>query len=188
MRRWLSTALVSPSHRLVRSVVVPVQVWLVVTSSGLIVQKESGATSEHSKIHELLSFHQPLSLTPSDTLTVGLNGLLMNGFSPLALTSSTSLSAFSHPSTPSSMSTVSEDNDWVQIDLSPKGSASSSSYGIVVPPPAASTTTATATASTQRVRSRFVACRIELAFQNKDELNEWMDVIWQQYETTRGFA
>ncbi len=145
------------------------------TSSGIVVQKEQSAT-ESAKVHEVISFHQPLSLTPTDTMSVGLNGLLLNGFSPLSLVSSTTVTSTSHPSTPSSMtSSISEDGDWVHISLSPK-------VGTAVTSKASSSSVST----TQRVRSRFVACRVELACQDKDNLNLWMDTIWQQYDNIRG--
>lgn len=129
--------------------------WLAVTSSGLVLRKEA---SPQSKLHETISFHRPLSLTPSDTFPIGINGLSIVGSSPLAL-------GMSIPSTPGSPQVEDEaktsDDDWVKIEPS--------------------------NASKQKkIKSRFISSSIEIAFANKDELNGWMDVLWQQYERCRG--
>ncbi|KAJ1433633.1 kinase-like domain-containing protein [Ochromonadaceae sp. CCMP2298] len=54
-------------------------VWMVLTEIGLVVRKSREADSA---IHELLSLHRPVHLTPSDTLSVGINGLGVVGFTP----------------------------------------------------------------------------------------------------------
>lgn len=116
----------------------------------------------HSKLHETISFHRPLSLTPSDTFSIGIYGLAIVGSSPSALGMST-------PSTPGSPQAVegeakTSDEDWVKIE--PNNNVGTGKH--------------------KKMKSRFVSSSFEIAFANKDELNEWMDVLWQQYERCRG--
>jgi hypothetical protein len=62
----------------------------VLTPLGLVLRKDASADS---RVHEVLSLHRPLHMTPSDTLAVGLNGLLLQGSTPVDLSSSHYLAA-----------------------------------------------------------------------------------------------
>ena len=52
------------------------------TPAGLLIRKDD---SLGSKVHFMLSMHRPVYLTPSDTLSIGLNGLIVQGSAPLQL-------------------------------------------------------------------------------------------------------
>lgn len=183
------------------------QVWLVVTQSGLLLRKDR---TPQSKVHEVVSFHQPLSLTPSDTLAVGLHGLLITGSSPQTLSTLGSSSQPSTPHTPSPPLSSEGggtagglEDDWVCIDLPTSSLAITTTSAHTPDPPTAATATTHASTSQdhnninahtnskgsrQRWRSRFLPCRIEVAFVDKDSLHTWMDLVDQQCELCRGLA
>jgi hypothetical protein len=172
---------------------------MVLTPLGLILRKEA---KEQAKIHEIISFHQPLSLTPSDTFAIGLHGMSITGSSPLAVTIgsepiSNSSNRSSHPPPLKSQATHSEghhstgsgggggmmvstiDDDWVCIDISRPSSLAVSPHSPVV-------VDSSLNNNNKMMKTRFTTCYFEIAFHNKDELNEWMDIIYQQYDYCRG--
>lgn len=56
------------------------QVWMVLTRTGLVVRKSADPAS---KVHHVMFLSRPLGLQPSDTLAIGLNGLLVQGWCPM---------------------------------------------------------------------------------------------------------
>lgn len=55
------------------------------TSVGLVLRKDS---APNSHVHEILVLQRPVHMTPTDTLSIGINGLLMQGNAPVQLTAS----------------------------------------------------------------------------------------------------
>lgn len=157
------------------------QVWLVLTPLGLILRKDS---SPASRIHEVLSLHRPLHTTPSDTLTIGLNGLRVQGSAPVPL------SASSHGN--HSPAHHDEEGDWVTVTLGGNSSvsaASGSTVGTSNSTHLSSTVTSSDSIDTHFQRNAhtlgkclFVPVAFEISFEDKDIMNAWLDVIDEQRE------
>jgi hypothetical protein len=104
----------------------------VLTKSGLVIRKDASA---ESKIHHLFTFHRPFSLTPSDMLSIGQNGVALFGSSPVSLnkdqsngtwyevklhegtTSTAARSKFEDTKTEISFSNREDMNDWIDAIL-----------------------------------------------------------------------
>jgi hypothetical protein len=114
------------------------------TKSGLIIRKEK---EKDSKIHQIISFHRPLSLTPSDMLSIGQNGVAICGSSPIGI-----MSHHEGNHTPPSGKEVEFD---MKMDANTK----------------------------HRCKSSFEQLNnVEISFDNRDDMNEWIDAIMTQYE------
>lgn len=105
-------------------------VWMVLTRDGLLIRKSS---STESKIHNILSFQRSLAFTPSDTTSIGMNGSIIQGFTPSAF-----LTHFGGE---------------LELELEENGQESF------------------------EADSSFVTIRLEIAFDSKDIMSEWMDSI-----------
>lgn len=155
---------------------------MVLTPTGVILRKDS---SPDSRIHEVLSLHRPTHLTPTDTLSVGLNGLLVQGSSPMPLAGKSaaagaSASSSAHPTATDQVSAAGAGaEDWVQI--SPRyasGAATDRAFTSESEcKEGCSPATATAAAAEGPFRSLFTAAKFEISFESKDVMNDWMDAI-----------
>jgi hypothetical protein len=117
----------------------------------LILKKDS---SENAKIHDLITFHRPISITPSDTLSVGLNGLIICGSAPVS-------SQFEGEKE-QDVAESEEVDEWIQIKYissTAKGSSSDDAY-----------------------RTKVRKANIEISLSSKEEMNEWIDAILNQSE------
>lgn len=152
------------------------QVWLVLTPTGVILRKDA---APDSRIHEVLALHRPTHLTPTDTLSVGLNGLLVQGSSPVPLagrSTSTLSSTGAHDAGAA--------EDWVQISprhhnghhngTADKAITSESECKEGGSPHSASGSSAVVDGP---FRSLFSATKFEISFESKDVMNDWMDAI-----------
>ncbi len=110
---------------------------MVLTESGLIIRKEK---ESDSKIHQIISFHRPISLTPSDMLSIGQNGVAICGSSPVDL----------------------NDDSVQEVEFDIHDSAG----------------------NRKKLKSKFGRSNVvEVSFENRDDMNEWIDAIMTQYET-----
>ena len=116
-------------------------------------------------------------MTQSDTMSIGLNGMSIQGSSPVPIDSIQSVGHTSKTQkfTSTSKGSVSMNNNskhtdtdsWVTINYSKEwnedGVSPSSPRGRL-----------------QAFRARFVSIRFEIGFDNKDIMNDWMDAIDSQ--------
>lgn len=144
---------------------------MLITKHGIVLKKES---HKDAKVHAMLSFHRPLSLLASDTLSIGMNGVALCGSSPLSLPSSSSSATSSTPHQDSSSSGIggiggsdgnSVDSEWSKIDIIDGKVEDGGS------------------SSRRLCKSPFHTMTIEIGFENKDTMNAWMDIIWAQWES-----
>eukprot|EP01034_Spumella_vulgaris_P022554 gene22555-28688_t len=144
------------------------QVWFVLTASGLVLRKDS---SRDSKIHEVVSLHRPLYLTPTDTMTIGLHGLLMQGSSPRTLPSGAHHSHVNSALVPSSSGSLANgvEDDWVSVTLA----------DLTID---AATSSASNSSNARVFKSMFSELRCEVSFASKDSMNDWIDAIEAQRE------
>jgi hypothetical protein len=149
------------------------QVYLLLTQTGLVLRKvQKGA----SRIHHVMSLYHPCSFTPSDTLSIGLHGMVLCNQVPTDLTSQgqkPGSSPRSHGSSSvyarSSASMAMSEEDWVYIETKTTGGS----------PGAGS--------DRGKGKSRFLPGNhsVEIAFSSKEELDDWMEAIMTQYEAVR---
>ena len=133
------------------------------TASGLVLRKDA---SRDSKVHDVVSLHRPLYLTSTDTMSIGLHGLLLQGFSPRSLPSGAH-----HSQSSNSVGSTggSGEEDWVSVTLADLTVEQSAVKGPV--------------ASNARIfKSLFKELRCEVSFSSKDCMNDWIDAIEAQRE------
>ena len=158
--------------------------WLVLTPLGLILRKDS---SPSSRIHEVLSLHRPLHTTPSDTLSIGLNGLRVQGSTPVQLGSSSHSSHNSQSDGDKrARGQMHEEGDWVKVTLGGASALTTDSSHL------SSTVTSSDSADNHSNHSNgptsgmgrclFVPAAFEISFDDKDVMNAWLDVIDEQRE------
>lgn len=167
------------------------------TKSGLIIEKDSGKDGD-GKIYGIFSLHRPIHLTPSDTLSIGLNGVVLQGSSPRPLVSRRNMD-----SSAVGKNTVMEsvDDDWITVnyhntghDLPAKETVSQILSNNTSPTNASvgsgnfemakdkdSDADQNKTAS-KLFRSQFSELRIEISFESKDVMGDWIDAIEAQAE------
>ena len=131
--------------------VVRKNVHLILTPSGLLVKKSDSKTA---KIHHLLSFSQQLSVTSTDTSSIGLNGLLIDGFCP---TTFMRKNKDNIDNDDSNYTDYIVDDDYDEDNIKSEKSNHDSD-------------------------SSFTKCRLTISFASKDILVEWMDAIEYQHQ------
>eukprot|EP01031_Cornospumella_fuschlensis_P023145 gene23145-28128_t len=153
------------------------RVSLLLTAFGVVIKKEG----VDGRVHHVISFHKPLSLTPSDMYAVGKNGVMIVGSSPVSSEESDSdmgsggsgkekrllkrrSSSFRSPTALPPVIT----EDWVKVDNLPSTRNNSAGDG------------------QQSVRSKFIPCQVEISFDSREDMNVWIDAIMNQYEAIRG--
>ncbi len=160
--------------------------WLVLTPLGLILRKDS---SPSSRIHEVLSLHRPLHTTPSDTLSIGLHGLHVQGSAPVQLgpgSHSTSQGGQSDGDK-RVRSQLHDEGDWVTVTLGnasvPTTDSSHLSSTVTSSDSTENHSNGATSGSTSGVgRCLFVPAAFEISFEDKDLMNAWLDVIDEQRE------
>ena len=126
------------------------------TPLGVILRKDS---QSDARIHEMISLHRPAHLTPTDTLSIGLNGLLVQGSCPVPQSNS---SPGSHSPVPNTTQAA-----WVEVSV--LGSNSESAIE--------------RKAQTEKVvtweprKAQLVPAKFEISFDSKDIMNDWIDAI-----------
>lgn len=125
------------------------------TPLGVILRKDAQVDS---RIHEMLSLHRPAHLTPTDTLSIGLNGLLVQGSCPVPLLGAAS---GSHSPVPDAARA-----EWVEVNL-PAPQSSGSSVALQCK-------------SSGKVQ--MAAVKFEISFDSKDTMNDWIDAIMDARE------
>lgn len=124
-----------------------------------------------SKVHDIISLHRPLYLTPTDTMTIGLHGLLLQGSSPRMLPSGAHHSNNISSSAPGG--TGGSDEDWINVTLADLTVDQSTLNG--------------AAGNNARIfKSLFNELRCEVSFSSKDNMNDWIDAIEVQREVCCG--
>ena len=144
------TYILRPSGLLVKKIVRK-SVYLILTPSGLLLKKSDSKTA---KIHHLLSFSQQLSVTSSDTSSIGLNGLLIDGYCPSIFMRKNKDNIDNDDSNYTDY-TVDDDYDEDNIKSEKSNHDNDSS---------------------------FTKCRLAISFATKDILIEWMDAIEHQHQ------
>jgi hypothetical protein len=137
---------------------------LVLTPLGVILRKDEASDS---RIHEILSLHRPAHLTPTDTLSIGLNGLLVQGSSPLP-----------PPAAGAAVHAPSDKGpcEWAYVRVDP---ASTGATGGVAESHVTEVDGAQARPPTPRRQYRvlFESAKFEVSFDSKDTMNDWIDAI-----------
>jgi len=126
-------------------------VFLILTTSGLLVKKSDSKTA---KVHHLLTFSQLLSVTSTDTSSIGLNGLLIDGYCP---------TIFMRKNKDNIDNDDSNYTDYIVDDDYDEDNIKSEK-------------------SNNDNDSIFTKCRITISFDTKDTLIEWMDAIEYQHQ------
>lgn len=112
----------------------------------------------------MLSLSQDVYMTQSDTMSIGLNGLSIQGSSPVPLDA---ILQDPHSKQSTSSSTTNKTSDpWVTVHYS---------VDAVNRDPSTRS-------RREPFRARFEVCRFEIGFDSKDSMNDWMDAIDMQRE------
>jgi len=138
------------------------QVYLVLTPLGVILRKDS---QSDARIHEMISLHRPAHLTPTDTLSIGLNGLLVQGSCPVPQSNS---SPGSHSPVPNTTQAA-----WVEVSL--LGSNSESAIERKTQTEKVKETEKVVTREPRK--AQLVPAKFEISFDSKDIMNDWIDAI-----------
>lgn len=152
----------------------------------------------NSKIHEIFTFHRPISANPSDTLSIGVNGVLICGASPISLFSgendhSSSSSSSSAPSTSGDhhgdeMKLIEdlrhlthEESNTAKKDVWYKMVYRSSPLTFNGQPQQQHQQNKNQ--SQQVYRTKFsMGTKLEISFQDREEVNQWIDAMMTAYE------
>ena len=119
-----------------------------------------------SKVLHVLSLSQGVYMTQSDTMSIGLNGMSIQGSSPVPLDAILQDPQSKQSSTGSTNKTS---DPWVTVHYSVDAAHRDSS----------------ARSRREPFKTRFEVCRFEIGFNSKDLMNDWMDAIdiqREQYE------
>ena len=146
---------------------------MILTRSGLVIRKSS---APDSKLHLILSLHYPLSINPSDTLSIGLNGALVRGYCP-RLTSTSTNSSSSSSSSGLIVAAVGSvaDEDLIGSAIVEDDDEYHLSHG--------STETTSHRQRLEAVHKEVTPRLVELGFDSKDQQGEWIDAIMDHYFT-----
>ena len=115
------------------------------------------------KVLHVLSLSQGVYMTQSDTMSIGLNGLSIQGSSPVPLDAILQDPQSKQSSTGSTNKTS---DPWVTVHYS---------VDAVNRDPSTRS-------RREPFRARFEVCRFEIGFDSKDSMNDWMDAIDMQRE------
>lgn len=116
-----------------------------------------------SKVLHVLSLSQGVYMTQSDTMSIGLNGLSIQGSSPVLLDA---ILQDPHSKQSTSSSTNKTSDPWVTVHYSVDAAHRDPSTR----------------SRREPFRARFEVCRFEIGFDCKDSMNDWMDAIDMQRE------
>jgi hypothetical protein len=116
-----------------------------------------------SKVLHVLSLSQGVYMTQSDTMSIGLNGLSIQGSSPVLLDA---ILQDPHSKQSTSSSTNKTSDPWVTVHYSVDAAHRDPSIR----------------SRREPFRARFEVCRFEIGFDSKDSMNDWMDAIDMQRE------
>jgi hypothetical protein len=147
-------------------------VYLVLTPLGVVLRKES---APDARIHALLSLHRPTHLTPTDTLPVGLNGLLVQGSCPVPA------QGHHHSGTGHSPIPGGGPTEWVVVQHDSDGHSASEPSKLAESHP--SEVDAAIPTAEKGPRASYKAqmepVRFEISFDSKDSMNDWIDAIME---------
>lgn len=135
------------------------------TPVGVILRKESSPTS---RIHAVLSLHRPAHLTPTDTLSIGLNGLLVQGSCPVPTGRGAAHSPVPGGGAP----------EWVVVKHAADAQTGNESHP--------SETDASHGQGQSQGQGQWKAhmepVRFEISFDSKDVMNDWIDAVMERRE------
>jgi serine/threonine kinase 16 len=148
------------------------KVYLVLTPLGVVLRKES---VPDARIHALLSLHRPTHLTPTDTLPVGLNGLLVQGSCPVPA------SGHHHSGAGHSPVPGGGPAEWVLVQHDSDGHSAPEPSKLTESHPrevdAANPTAEKGPRASYKAQMEPV--RFEISFDSKDSMNDWIDAIME---------
>jgi serine/threonine kinase 16 len=151
------------------------KVYLVLTPLGVVLRKES---VPDARIHALLSLHRPTHLTPTDTLPVGLNGLLVQGSCPVPA------SGHHHSGAGHSPVPGGGPAEWVLVQHDSDGHSAPEPSKLTESHPrevdAANPTAEKGPRASYKAQMEPV--RFEISFDSKDSMNDWIDAIMERRE------
>lgn len=130
------------------------------TPDGVVLRKDS---SPNARIHALLSLHRPAHLTPTDTLSIGLNGLLVQGSCPVPTTR-----GGAHSPTPGGGAP-----EWVAVKHTAGTLTGNESHP---------SETDASQAQIQQWKVHMETVRFEISFDSKDVMSDWIDAIMERRE------
>jgi hypothetical protein len=152
---------------------------MVLTNSGVVVRK---ATDIHSKLHFMLSLKYPVSIVPSDTLSIGLNGVILRGFCPKTLFTTEAHvddEIMGSSVANGASTTVAGDSEEEEEEVVWGGDRNIENM----------MNRGSSASVTRNKKARFrevVERQLELGFDTKDSQSEWIDAILEQYQLLTG--
>ena len=140
---------------------------MVLTKSGLVIRKNSDPSS---KIHFILSLHYHVSINPTDTLSIGLNGAILFGYCPrLAIAGSSSSSSSSN-----SANTI-IDEDLIGSEIVEEDAMYHLSHD------ASHKNGKLRQQQHEATHKEVIRRQVEIGFDSKDIQSEWIDAIMDRF-------
>jgi hypothetical protein len=128
----------------------------------------------------MLSLKYPISIVPSDTLSIGLNGGIMRGFCPKTLLTTESLA---DDEIIGSSVTIGDDDDDDETDVDAhKGKKKGSNHHN----PYVRNSSSSVGRNQKRRYHEVIERQLEIGFENKESQVEWIDALIDQYQLLSG--